>query len=161
MRLPAQKPSGAGAVGGCEGAVLGGGEGRAGVTTGVNTGVTRWLQLCCVNWGWWWGIHGHGAASLELHPKGRLLSKFCYRAPNSWRNQIPVGFGQMGLCWCLEPGSIPSVSLGVTPPCQPHLGHFRAHPSFWFKPRIPKAYPIHVLDKSCSTPLIPLDLIPS
>lgn len=47
MRLPAQKPSGAGAVGGCEGAVLGGGEGRAGVTTEVTAGVTRWLQLRC------------------------------------------------------------------------------------------------------------------
>lgn len=93
MRLPAQKPSGAGAVGGCEGAVLGGGEGRAGVTTGVNTGVTRWLQLCRVNWGWWWEIHG--AASLELHPKGCLGSgfvKILLLSPKPMEKSKPCGF---------------------------------------------------------------------
>lgn len=157
MRLPAQKPSGAGAVGGCEGAVLRGGEGRAGVTTEVTTGVTRWLQLCCPTVGIGVGggeIHGHGAASLELHPKGRLgigFVKIFLLSPKSVDKSKPCGFWPVLVLgarehsqhfpWC--DASLPALSgSGVT---------FRAHPSFWFKPGVLRAYPVHVLDKSCST----------
>lgn len=144
MRLPAQKPAEQGLWGNVRGLCWEGGEGRAGPPPGSplgsppgsTDGFGRAAPTVRIGVGSG-EIHGHGAAGLELHPKGRLGSGFAkifLLSPKPGEKSKPRGFWQGGavlvlgarersrsLPWCDQGGDQPC--LGQVPPLG-HILHF-------------------------------------